>query len=377
MMEINMARTLIGINDPKATKKWAGETFVSTVPNTFWGKNLMASNDKDANAPVHIRNDLQQGAGDEVSYNIYAQLTGQPVFGDDTLEGNEASLEGFADKVTINSIKKPVDVGGQMTRKRVMDDLRAVAKRQGQDYMTRFFDEAHFATIAGSRGVNPDYILPVGVSTYVAGTQPFTAYNQDHILYGGAATNKASMVASDKMTLDVLDRVITMAETEGGGQDGKMRISPLSMDGENKFVMVMHTWQEHDMRVAAGTNRWAEIQKAAAASVGYSSNIFKNSAGEYRGCVLRKASKVVRFNDYGAGSNVGAARAVLMGRQALVTAFGDAGDGQRASWKEKATDLDDSKIKITFGMCFGIKRPQFNGNDISSIVVDTAVVKPY
>ncbi len=371
-----MARTLIGVNDPKTTKRWAGETFVSTIPQTFWGKNMMASKDKDANAPVHIRNDLSQAAGDEVSYNIYAQISGQPVFGDDTLEGNEANLEGFTDKVTINAIKKPIDVGGQMTRKRTMDDLRAVAKDKGQDYMTRFFDEACFTTVSGARGVNGDFIMPTGVTTYVKGSQPFTPYNQDHIVYGGSAISKATLTSGDKMSLDVVDRAITMAESEGGGSDGKMRITPLSMGGEDKFVLVMNNWQEHDLRTTAG-GRWVEIQKAAAASVGYASNIFKNSAGEYRGCVLRKHQKGIRFSDYGAGSNVAAARAVLMGRQAMVCAFGDAGDGQRASWKEKATDLDDSKLKITFGMCFGLKRPQFNGQDISSIALDTAAAKPY
>lgn len=372
-----MGRTLIGVNDPKATKRWAGETFISTIPDTCWGRNMMATTEKDANAPVHVRNDLTQEAGDEVTYNIYAQLTGVPVFGDDTLEGNEASLDGFADKVTINSVKKPIDVGGQMTRKRTMDDLRAIAKRQGQDYMSRFFDEACFTTVSGARGVNSDFIQPTTVTTYIPGTQPFTPYNQDHIVYGGAATAKANLTAADKMSLDVLDKAITMAETEGGGSDGKMRISPLTMGGENKFVVMMHTWQEHDLRVSAGTNRWAEIQKAAAAAVGYSSNIFKNSLGEYRGAVLRKHSKAVRFSDYGAGSNVGTARATLMGRQAMVCAFGDSGNGQRANWTEKLTDLDDSKIKVTVGLCFGLKRPQFNGQDISSIAIDTAAAKPY
>lgn len=156
-----------------------------------------------------------------------------------------------------------------------------------------------------------------------------------------------------------------------------MRLNPLSMDGEDKTILTMHTWQEHDLRTGAGPNRWVDIQKAAAASVGYKSNLFKNNAGEYRNCIFRKHKNVVRFNDYGAGSNVNAARAVLMGRQALVTAFGDAGVGVKGNWTEKYYDRDDSKIAITTTMCFGVKRPQFNGKDISSYALDTAVSKPY
>lgn len=372
-----MARTMIGVNDPRAVKRWAGEMFTSTVPATFFGTKMMAAKEKDVNAPVHVRNDLKEQAGDTITYNIYAQLTGQPTFGDDTLEGNEASLDGYTDKITINAVKKPVDAGGTMTRKRSLDDLRGVAKNKLQDYMGRFFDESLFSTLAGSRGINPDYIRPVGVDRYIPEGEPFTPYDANHIIYGGSATSKAALAAGDIMTLDVLDKAITMAETEGGGQDGKMRLTPLQMDGENKYILLLHTWQEHALRTSAGANRWLDIQKAAAAAQGSSNPIFKSTLGDYRGCVIRKHAKAIRFGDYGAGSNVQVARAQLMGRQALVVAFGDAGDGTRATWSEKETDLDNSKLKVTAGMCYGVKRPQFNGQDINSIAIDTAVVKPY
>ena len=372
-----MARTLQTTSDPKTVKRWAGEAFVSTMGESFFQQTMMGKGESDTNAPIHVRNDLSQQAGDEITYTVYAQLTGQPVFGDDNLEGNAAKLDGYVDKVTINAIKKPVDVGGTMTRKRNPDDLRMIAKDKGKDYMARFFDEACHMTLAGRRGINPEFILPTTVTSAVQGTQAFTDYDANHIVYGGAAVSKGTLVSTDKFSLDAIDKAVTMAQTEGGGSDGKMRISPLSMGGEDKFVLLMHPWQEHDLRIGAGNSRWVDIQKAATTNMGERSKIFKNSMGEYRGVVLRSHSKVIRSNDYGTGSNVNAARAVLMGRQALVVAFGDAGQGQRASWVEKLTDLDDSKPVITFGLVAGFKRPQFNSQDISSIAIDTAVAKPY
>lgn len=373
-----MARTFIPSSDPRTKRLWASRLVSSTIAETMWGKNMMSSQRNDPNAPVQVVDDLKKSKGEEIIFSIYAQLGGQPVFGDDMVEGNETPLDGYTDKVTINYVKKPVDVGGQMTRQRTEDDLRDEARLKCKEYLARFFDEAMSTTLAGSRGVNDDFIRPVGVNTYIPDTQPYTAYDAAHVVYGGAATSKATLQSTDKMSLDAIDKIITMAESEGGGQDGKMRLSALTADGgEDRTILLMHTWQEHDLRTATGTNRWVDIQKAATASIGYKSNLFRNNAGEYRGCVFRKHKTVVRFNDYGAGSNVGAARAVLMGRQALVLAHGDSGIGNKGNWVEKLYDRDDSKIAITGTICLGIKRPQFNGQDISSIALDTAVAKPY
>lgn len=373
-----MGKTVIAASDARAVRRWAGAIFTSSMRASFWVKNMMSRDKEDANAPVQIVTDLEQSAGDNVTYTMYAQLGGQPVYGDDVVEGNEASLDGYTDNVSINYVKRPVDVGGQMTRKRTADDLRTIAKDKVKDYLARFIDEACFMTVSGARGVNSDFIVPLGATTAIRDTAAFTPYDSNHIVYSGAATSKATLVSTDKFSLDAIDRAITMAGSEGGGSDGKNKMNPLSHDGEDeRYVLSMHKWQEHDLRIAAGTTRWLDIQKAAAAAQGTKNAIFMNSLGEYRNTTLRSHAKAIRFSDYGAGSNVGAGRAVLMGRQALVCAFGDAGMGQKGNWVEKAYDRDNSKLAITGTICLGFKRPQFNGQDISSIAIDSAVTKPY
>ena len=46
------------------------------------------------------------------------------------------------------------------------------------------------------------------------------------IVYGGSVVSKATLTSTDKFSLDAIDKAVTMAQTEGGGSDGKMRIRP-------------------------------------------------------------------------------------------------------------------------------------------------------
>ncbi|WP_163525929.1 phage capsid family protein, partial [Klebsiella oxytoca] len=76
--------------------------------------------------------------------------------------------------------------------------------------------------------------------------------------------------------------------------------------------------------------------------------------------ILHKHKSVVRFGDYGAGGNVAAARALYLGRQALVLAFGSPGNGLRFDWSEVPLDHGND-IEICAGAIFGIKKTRFNG----------------
>jgi len=228
--------------------------------------------------------------------------------------------------------------------------------------------------ISGARGSNADYILPTASTAAIEG-QSLVARSSGNIIYAGSATAKNNMIADDKFSLTSIDKAVTKAETEGGGSDGVIRITPLRIDGVDKFVCLVHNYQEHDMRTSTTTGQWLDIQKAATTNNGTKNPIFTGSLGEYRGVVLHKHNKVTRFTDYGAG-NVAAARAIFMGRQAMVAAFGSPANGLRFDWAEEWRDYKN-RLGIATKCIVGLKRPQFNGNDVNSIVIDSAAAKPY
>jgi len=100
---------------------------------------------------------------------------------------------------------------------------------------------------------------------------------------------------------------------------------------------VINPWQEYDIRSNASTGQWLDIQKAAAASEGKSNPIFKGALGMYNNTVIHSHKAGIRFNDYGAGA-VKAARALFLGEQAAVCAFGSGGSGMRFDWNEEMQD---------------------------------------
>jgi N4-gp56 family major capsid protein len=372
-----MAQTIITTSAAQTKKKWAGALFNSSVPESYWGSHFMKEGSAESapNAPIHLITDLEKDSGDEVNFDIYAQLTGSPTYGDDNLEGNEESLTPYSDKITINQVRKATDSGGEMTRKRTTNNHRMICRNKLTDWWSRFFDEAVFMNISGARGSNADYILPTSSTAAIEG-QALVARSSSNIIYAGSATAKNNMIADDKFSLTSIDKAVTKAETEGGGSDGVIRVTPLRMDGVDKFVCLMHNFQEHDLRTTTSTGQWLDIQKAVATNNGTKNPIFTGSLGEYRGVVLHKHNKVTRFTDYGTFSNVAAARAIFMGRQAMVAAFGSPANGLRFDWAEEWRDYKN-RLGIATKCIVGLKRPQFNGNDVNSIVIDSAAAQPY
>lgn len=377
-----MASTNIPFGSPLAKKHFGGAMFNSTIGKSWVMKNLIESAhrvDKGAemaNAPIVVLNDLTKSEGDTVNYDLFMQITGRATFGDDNLEGNLESLDAYTDEITINQVRKGVDVGGRMSNKRTVNDQRSVARQKLTEWFAQFVDQTCFTNLAGKRGINP-YVLAKNVNYAVKDTHEFENYDADHLIYGGNATSKASMTAQDKMTLGLIDKLIVKASTEGGDADKKVRLTPLEKNGEDAYIMLLHPYQEQDLRVDATTSGWLDIQKAAAGAEGLKSPLFKQTLGNYRGVHFKKHKHVVLDDTYGAASNVQTARAAFLGRQALVMAFGNASSANlRADWTEKKTDVDDNKAAISGRMMFNAKRPRFNGQDVNSYAVDTAATKP-
>lgn len=193
-------------------------------------------------------------------------------------------------------------------------------------------------------------------------------------MFAGKKT-KGTLTADDKMDLSIIDRFVAMAGTMGGGTQNIPRIQPIKIDGEKRYVCIMHPWQEYDLRTNAGTGQWLDIQKALSTSIGKASPICKGGLGEYNNVVLHKHENTIRFNDYGAGSNVTAARTLFLGVQALTEAYGSPGTDMRYDWFEDMRD-NNNRLVISSSCIWGCKKVTFNGLDYGVVAADTAAVDP-
>jgi N4-gp56 family major capsid protein len=260
-----------------------------------------------------------------------------------------------------------------MTRKRTLHNLREKAKRQHSSWWARLHDQLLFVYLSGARGINPDFLLPLG---YAGMPQnPLVTPDAGHQLYGGSATAFNNIAAADKMSLDVITKAVNRATVQGGGNSNIPVMQPCKIDGEEVFVCVMHTWQEDDLRKSTAAGDWLDLQKAAAASIGLKSPLFNKTLGMHRGVVLHSNKGGIRFNTAGAGGNVEAARALFMGAQAGVCAYGSPGTNMRFSWYEETRD-NNNVLVISSSSIFACKKTTFTTEagpqDFGVMALDTA-----
>ncbi|MBB76623.1 MAG: N4-gp56 family major capsid protein [Planctomycetaceae bacterium] len=363
-----MSQTVIAFGDPKAQKKWSGQLFVETVKKSYWEKFISTSE----NAVIQRKTELDSDSGDRISFDLSVQLRGKPTTGDARVKGKEESLKFFTDEVIIDQIRKTVSAGGKMTRKRTAHNLRQIAKERLSEYWSQYIDEMYFMYLSGARGLNEDFIETVDYAGHAG--NPLRAPDAQHVLYAGAATSKATLTAADTFNRDLVERATVKARMMRSKDPKTANLLPISVDGGKHYVVVMTPFQEHDMRTETGERGWLEIQKAAAGAEGRKNPIFKGGMGMINNVVLHSHESVIRFGDYGVGGNVAAARALFLGKQAGVCAFGTAG-GMRFTWKEELDDFDNEPV-VCAGTILGISKSRFNGRDFGVCALDTAASDP-
>jgi N4-gp56 family major capsid protein len=374
-----VSKTIVGLNDPKAIKKYSAALAVDIGRTSYFNKKMMGYG-PDASAPVHMLTDLESDAGEQIVYDLNMQLAMQPVEGDNTLEGLEEDLKFYTDNVYVDQMRGGVNGGGRMTRKRTLHDIRTISKKRQADWWARVFDELFFMYLSGARGVNSDFVF--GLSYPGFANNPLVAPDTNHLKSynaAGAPVAKAALVAADKMSLSVIDRLLASAYMMGGGVTQIPQIQPIKIDGEDHYCMLINPWQEFDIRTNSTAGQWLDIQKAAAAAEGRKNPIFNGALGMYNNVVLQSHKALIQFTDYGAGGNVSAVRGLFLGSQAAVCAFGSPGSGLRFDWHEETRD-NGNEIVISTNTIFGIKKCTFTtsagANDFGVIAVDTAAVAP-
>lgn len=371
-----MAKTIVGLGDPKAVRKYSAFLAVDVGRQSYFNRKFMGTG-IEAQTPIQTLPHLENDAGDSISYDLVMQLRMQPVEGDRILEGNEEDLKFYTDSLYIDQARGGVNTGGKMTRKRTIHDLRKVARARQSEWWSRIFDELFFQYLSGARGVNADYTYPANYPGFA--NNPLVPPDTYHQIIEGA-NSKSGLTNSDYLNTATIDKAKARASVMGGGTSGIPAIEPCMIDGEEHYVVVMHPFQEHYMRTSGSTGSWIDIQKAAAAAEGRNNPIFKGALGMYNNVVLHTHKGVIRFSDYGSGANLQAARALFMGRQAAVVAFGSPGNDLRFDWHEETRDNGNQAV-ITTSSIFGVKKTSFRTDNLGSldfgvIALDSYIADP-
>lgn len=361
-----MAATEFALGAALAVQRWSTSLAVEAAKRQYFSKFIGTSKDD----LITLQNELNKGAGEKVTIGLRMKLVEAGIEGDNTIEGHatgEEALTFYNDALFIDQLRKSTKSKGKMTEQRVPYDLRAEGRDALAVWWAEELDEEIMCYLSGARGVST--AMHTATSWTGRANNALTAPDADHLIYGGDATSKASIASDDVFELALIERLVAKAETTDP------MVQPFNVNGEKKFVCLMHTFQAFDLRTSVTSNDWLDIAKTTEMGKGGAAKMYKNALGEYSDVILHKHRNVIRFSDYGATVNLPAARALFMGAQAGLIAYGQNSGPSRFSWNEDKDDRGNA-LAITAGTIFGIKKTRFNSKDFGVVAVDTYSADP-
>lgn len=374
-------------------------TDAAPAPATATGQTVGQRTQTMWGAPVVRITDLNKEKGDEVDMQLVFNLSNRPTMGDKKIEGRGEDMSFGSFKLKINQYRHNVDSGGKMSQQRFKHDLRSTAKGLLGTYVNRLQDQIATFHLAGARGdfMAPDTIVPLASHSEFADimVNPVTPPTYDRHFFAGDATSIDTLDASDTFTLQSVDDM-SLRLSEMANPIMPIRYSSDSLGTMDPFhILFITPRQWHDFWTSTSAKEWQQITaQAVARSQGFNHPVFGGQKRAFWNGILIKVYEgtPVRFNQ---GSNVTVStnsnnaataqltagttidRAILVGAQALASAYGNTGQGQFFGYHEELTDHDNS-VETSVRWIQGISKVRFSNsagrvNDYGVMVLDSAV----
>lgn len=373
-----MARFSILPTDPNKRKAWAATVAEDSIHEMYFARLI---GEEGTNSAVIRKVDTEKGsgtggAGDEVTTALVAKLRGAPITEGKKLAGQEFRLQHASHTMRINEFRHGVNIGARIEQSRVGFNLKKQGRDRLKDYIKELYEQVLVIAASGARGTNTEEITHFDTS-YAGYPNALRAPDAAHIYMGTAGTaTKSTLVAGDKLNLASINKLRTKSKkTLGTGPnfDKAAKMVPIKKGGKDVFVLAVLPEVMQDIRDDSGSQGWFEAQKALTTNIGKEAEIFKGGAGMFNGVLVDEMDVGVKFNDYGAGANINAARSLFLGSNALAVAHGTKGmaDGLEVALDEDTDDRGHDHI-LFFEMIFGADKCQYNGLDYGMITVDSA-----
>lgn len=368
-----MAVTVFGTNDAETVKAWSRRLTIEAPKHTSIAP-LIGSTQ---NSIIFRQDELSRGPGDRVRVSLQSQLVGRGVTENESLEGNEESLQFFTDDLIINELANAVrnPANGTIQQQRVTYNLRRLAYDSLRNWMADRMSLMFFTQAAGYTATSVTFegrSLDMAGVTYGFNTP--TAPSASRIVRpNGRATDQAIEAAdtdADDMTLALIDRAVYIAKT------ANPRIRPVRINGANKYVMYLHPAQVHSLRTNTGTGQWLDVKLRDNDPRRQASALYQDALGEWNNVILREAEHVAPGVDTSDDSEITTVRrAVLLGAQAVLMGYGQGANLQNYGWNEKTFDYG-RMVGVKAGTLIGMKKARFDNIDYGTVVVSTRAVDP-
>lgn len=347
-----MAQTVYGVNAPEAVKLWRKTLFEEALKATWVGKFMGDGSD----AILQMLDDTGKSAGDRVTTTLRMQLNSDGIVGDGTLEGNEEALITYTDNLLINQLRNAVRSGGKMSDQRIPWSVREEAQTGLSDWFASRFDFGFFNQVCGN-------VAQTSIN-YTGLNAPIAPDAGHRIAPSSGHSTDQTLTTGDEFNLSFIDSAVAAAKL------ATPVIRPVMVDGEAKYVAVLHTNSVTQLRTNTATGQWLDIQKAATTGDGSKNNpIYTGALGEYNGVVLHESTRISQGCNSSSGVLVtNVRRNVMLGAQSAVIGFGQGQSMEAMDWTEELFDYGN-QLGVAAACIFGIKKSQYNAMDYGTMLM--------
>lgn len=361
-----MAFASFGVNDAMAAKVWS-KLMVKAERDSLDIAPLMGDDDQ---AIIHVKHELEKGPGDRVTFGLRARGTQKGITEGQTAEGNAEALSLHSDAILINELGFNFGSMGEGTidQQRVPAKLRDECKAACSDMWMDRKSVSFFNQVCGYTPANVESTTSGSVYT---GLNAVTAPNGEtglvRQIWASTHADDQSVTNADGMIASIIDRAVEAART------GSQMVREVRVGGQKKYVMYVSEGQATSLRTNSGVNGWLDIQRTALAGVDASKNpIYTGAFGEWNNTILKKSQDVTRGVNASTGaSDADTRRAVLLGAQAAVCAYGQKTNGpNKYRWHEKLLDAD-RKLEVSAWQIWGLKKAVLASADYGVVVATT------
>jgi N4-gp56 family major capsid protein len=358
-------------------------TNLTSEEKTVWSRDLWAAarnasfamrfTGKGPNSMIQRITELTKSEkGDRAVLTLVADLEGDGVVGDYTMENNEEAIKAFDTVITIDQLRNANRLAGRMADQRSVVNFRGTSKDVLAYWLADRHDQMAFLTLSGVAytQTNNGTVRPVNPAgrnlndlAYASDvTAPSTRrWRQWDATDGLSAGNTAAIVAADTPSWEML------VETKAFMKDEYIR--GIKGPGGSEYYHVFMTPQGI-AKLKQDSTFLANLQHAGVR--GESNPLFSGSMLTQDGLIIHEFRHVYNSQTWGSGAVPGQA-VLFCGAQAMGMA-----DIGLPYWDENSFDYGNQH-GVSIGKIFGMLKPVFNSiyssseEDFGLVRVDTAL----
>lgn len=296
--------------------------------------------------------------GSAITFGLRAQMMGTGVSEGQTLKGNEEAIQFMNDQVVINELRHAVKTMGEdsIDDQRFVGSLRSEAKDALVDWFADRISLMFFLQVCGytaNKIVFEDRELVVTPKHYGFNTP--TAPTEKRIIRPDSKTKDEDLTdaGKHKFTLELIDQAVETAKLSNP------KIRPVRVGGDNYYVLYLHPKQVTQLRTNTNKGQWLDIQQSMYSASRKSNPIFDGSLGIYNGVVLREHEHVTPgVHSTNGTMEAGVRRAILLGAQSAVIAYGKRFSNLRYKLREEFVDYGH-EYGLSASTIIGMKKTRF------------------